>query len=59
LGASFGGTTVGGHQGVESRASSLITPPNGGAGGGSCLPSMVALAISLLPLQISDEDLKL
>ena len=35
LGAPFGGTTRGGHQGLDSSASSLITPPNSGAGGGS------------------------
>ena len=36
LGAPFGGTIRGGHQGVESLALSLITPPNFGGGGGSC-----------------------
>jgi hypothetical protein len=35
LGAPFGGTTRGGHQGVDSEAFSSITPPNFGAGGGS------------------------
>src|SRR5271170_2164312 len=44
LGASLGGTTRGGHQGVESLAVSLITPPNLGAGAGSCLPSTVVVA---------------
>ena len=44
FGARLGGTTVGGHQGVESLAFSLITPPNGGGGGGSCFPSMVVVA---------------
>src|SRR5271156_2176098 len=39
LGAPLGGTTRGGHQGVESLALSLMTPPNFGGGGGSCLPS--------------------
>ena len=34
----------GGHQGVESVASSLITPPNFGGGGGSCLPLIVVVA---------------
>ncbi len=33
----------GGHQGVNSEAFSLITPPNGGSGGGSCLPLMVVV----------------
>src|SRR6478735_2404004 len=44
LGAPFGGTTRGGHHGVDSDAFSLITPPNFGSGGGSCLPSMVVVA---------------
>src|SRR5271165_145057 len=45
LGAPLGGTTRGGHQGVESLASSLITPPNLGGGGGICFPSMVVVAL--------------
>jgi hypothetical protein len=45
LGAPLGGTTVGGHQGVECRASSLITPPNFGAGGGSWVPGIVVVAL--------------
>src|SRR5512139_3131243 len=45
LGAPLGGTTVGGHQGFESLASSLMTPPNFGGGGGSCLPSIVMVAL--------------
>src|SRR4249919_522609 len=44
LGACFGGTTRGGHHGFESVAFSLITPPNFGSGGGSCLPSIVVVA---------------
>src|SRR5258707_2011001 len=44
LGAPLGGTTRGGHQGVESLALSLITPPNFGGGDGSCLPSTVVAA---------------
>src|SRR5580692_6713489 len=44
LGAPLGGTIRGGHQGVESLALSLITPPNFGGGGGSCFPSMVVVA---------------
>src|SRR6516164_8720519 len=44
LGAPFGGTTRGGHHGLESLAVSLITPPNFGSGGGSCLPSIVVVA---------------
>src|SRR6478736_2273460 len=45
LGAPFGGTTDGGQYGLESAAMSLITPPNFGSGGGSCLPSMVVVAL--------------
>src|SRR5437868_4912698 len=45
LGAPFGGTTVGGQYGFESAATSLITPPNLGSGDGSCLPSMVVVAL--------------
>src|SRR5512140_918851 len=45
LGAPWRGATDGGHQGVESLASSLMTPPNLGGGGGSCLPSMVTVAL--------------
>ena len=44
LGAPFGGTTRGGHQAFNSEASSLITPPNFGSGGGSCFPSIVVVA---------------
>src|SRR5208282_259685 len=45
LGAPLGGTTRGGHHGVESLALSLITPPKGSDGGGSCLPSSVIVAL--------------
>src|SRR6476659_4951012 len=45
LGAPFGGTMRGAHQGVDSEARSLMTPPNGGLGGGSCLPSIVVVAV--------------
>jgi len=45
LGAFFGGTTRGGHQGVDSEAFSLITPPNFGSCGGSCFPEMVVVAL--------------
>src|SRR5215468_4788644 len=45
FGAFLGGTTVGGHQGLESAAFSLITPPNFGLGGGSCLPLIVVVAL--------------
>src|SRR6202167_6127439 len=45
LGAPLGGTTRGGHHGVESLALSLITPPNGIGGGGSCFPSSVIVAL--------------
>src|SRR5271155_4358359 len=44
FGAPLGGTMRGGHQGVESLALSLITPPNFGGGGGSCFPSIVVVA---------------
>src|SRR6476661_8161470 len=45
FGAPFGGTTEGGQYGLESAAVSLITPPNFIGGGGSCLPSMVVVAL--------------
>ena len=45
LGAPLGGTTRGAHQGFDCAAFSLITPPNFGSGGGSCLPSMVVVAL--------------
>src|SRR5882672_1252897 len=45
LGAPLGGTTRGGHQGLESLALSLITPPNFGGGGGSCFPPIVVVAL--------------
>src|ERR1700686_5345457 len=41
LGAPLGGTTRGGHQGLEVAALWLITPPNFGGGGGICFPSIV------------------
>ena len=45
LGEPFGGTTRGGHHGVDSEALSLITPPNFGSGGGSWLPLSVVVAL--------------
>src|SRR5450631_2113646 len=45
LGAPLGGTMRGGHQGLESSALSLITPPNFGGGGGSWLPLIVVVAL--------------
>src|SRR5450631_1394683 len=45
LGAPFGGTTRGGHHGFDSLALWLITPPNLMGGGGSCLPSIVIVAL--------------
>src|SRR5208282_512902 len=45
LGAPLGGTIRGGHQGVESFALCLITPPNCGGGGGICFPSMLIVAL--------------
>src|ERR1039457_6979043 len=46
LGAPLGGTTRGGHQGVDSVAFSLITPPNAGSGAGSSFPLIVVVACS-------------
>src|SRR6188768_166684 len=45
LGAPLGGTMLGGQYGLESTALGLITPPNCGSGGGSCLPSRVVVAL--------------
>jgi hypothetical protein len=45
LGAPSGGVMRGGHQGFDCRAPSLMTPPNSGSGGGSCLPLMVEVAL--------------
>ncbi len=45
LGALFGGRTRGAHHGFDCSAPSLITPPNFGSGGGSCLPVMVVVAL--------------
>ena len=45
LGAPAGGTTRGGHHGLESVALSLMTPPNFGGAGGSCRPSIVVVAL--------------
>ena len=45
FGAPFGGTTRGAHHGFDCSAPSLITPPNFGSGGGSCLPLMVVVAL--------------
>src|SRR6266700_5990420 len=45
LGAPLGGTTRGGHHGCESLALSLMIPPNFRGGGGSCLPSIVIVAL--------------
>src|SRR4051812_10452155 len=47
FGAPFGGTTDGGQYGLESFASSLISPPNFGGLGGSCLPSSVIVALGV------------
>src|SRR4029453_1198309 len=44
FGAPLGGSTDGGQYGLESLAVSLITPPNFGGSGGSCLPSSVIVA---------------
>src|SRR5271165_742914 len=45
LGAPLGGTTRAGQYGVDSRALSLITPPNFIGAGGSCFPSIVTVAL--------------
>jgi hypothetical protein len=45
LGASLGGTTVGGHHGLDCKAPSLMTPPNFGSGAGSCLLLTVVVAL--------------
>src|SRR5271168_3035267 len=47
LGAPAGGTTRGGHQGLEFLALSLITPPNAGGAGGRWRPSMEMVALGL------------
>src|SRR6202035_3980690 len=44
LGAPLGGTTRGGQYGAEFLALSLIVPPNGIGGGGSCFPPSVTVA---------------
>src|SRR6516164_7473424 len=44
LGACLGGTTRGAHHALDWAAFSLMTPPNFGSGGGSCLPEMVVVA---------------
>src|SRR6266705_3649039 len=44
LGACLGGTMRGAHHAFDWRAPSLMTPPNFGSGGGSCLPLMVVVA---------------
>src|SRR5574342_631870 len=43
FGAPFGGTTRGGHQGVDCAALRSIFPPKAGGGGGICLPSRLAV----------------
>jgi hypothetical protein len=45
FGAPFGGTIRGAYQGFELRASLVIVPPKLGSGAGSCLPSMVVVAL--------------
>ncbi len=68
LGAPLGGTTRGAHHGFDCNASSLMTPPNFGSGGGNCLPSIAIVAAGepgvpvvpcataeLIPPKISDE----
>ena len=45
LGAPLGGTTLAGHAGLLSLASSLITPAKGCGGGGSWSPLIVVVAL--------------
>src|SRR5208283_4835331 len=47
FGAPAGGTTRGGHQGVDCAAFSLITPPNAGGVGGRTRPSREIVAFGL------------
>ena len=44
FGAPAGGTTRGGHHGVDCAALRLIVPPNGRSGGGSTSPTIVRVA---------------
>src|SRR5438552_8078994 len=46
FGACLGGTMRGAHHIFDCRASSLMTPPNFGSGGGSCFPLMVVVALA-------------
>src|SRR5271165_3075301 len=57
LGAPAGGTTRGGHQGFESLALSLMTPPNAGGAGGRTRPlmEMVELGLPGVPLSTPSE----
>ena len=45
LGAPFGSTIRGAHQGLDCKAPLLITPPKGRSGAGSCLPEMTRSAL--------------
>src|SRR5215831_10678972 len=45
FGAPLGGTTRGGHHGLDWRALRSIVPPNGGAGAGSWFPLMVVVPL--------------
>ena len=45
MGASFGGTILGGNQGLDWVALRLITPPNYGGWGGRYAPLMVVVAL--------------
>src|SRR5437868_15054158 len=45
LGAPWGGTIRDGQNGLESKALSLITPPNCSGGAGICLPSIVTVEL--------------
>src|SRR5262245_20933591 len=59
FGAPFGGTTRGGHQGVDCAALRSILPPNAGGGGGSWLPSRLTVPAgepTAVPAPYSDAD---
>ncbi|PYL77619.1 MAG: hypothetical protein DMF27_05520 [Verrucomicrobia bacterium] len=45
VGRAFGGTTHDGEKGFESKALSLITPPNCAGDAGICLPSIVTVEL--------------
>ena len=54
FGACLGGTMRGAHQALDCRAPFVMKPPNFGSGGGSCLPSMVVVALGEPGVQVLD-----